>query len=304
MTAHKSVWVSLAIFLSVISQGGVAVLAAKPSQGQIKLNRDGGSWTRTECINSATECDMSCMEEFSVVSDGATMTWTPTSREACGVKCPVMKATVTDEESAVLEGYALTKHSSSEILINGECYRFYDIMSGSVLSATIKKEEKDEVDLGLILGLTFSILFLCIGGAAGALYFFYFRKKGGDGEMPKVTDIEMHSDSHGMATNPIFAMENTGLPLVHAAPAHVVSASTTPKATSSPGAAPGKKIADMSVEDVCAFVDSIGLPRQLFVENGVDGDMLLDLSDEELQGELKLKPLQIKKLKTKMAERL
>lgn len=57
---------------------------------------------------------------------------------------------------------------------------------------------------------------------------------------------------------------------------------------------------DWTVDEVCQFLDSLSLGHTApaFKDNGVDGDDLLNLTDTEMQQDLNLTPLQIKKIRT------
>ena len=62
-------------------------------------------------------------------------------------------------------------------------------------------------------------------------------------------------------------------------------------------------IAQWSVEEVCAFVDSLEMPPSVlhnFRENAVDGDMLVGLSDGDLQEEIGMLKLQARKLRREL----
>ena len=65
------------------------------------------------------------------------------------------------------------------------------------------------------------------------------------------------------------------------------------------GLAPDSKLADRwSVSDVLSYLQSLGLGHvgPAFQENGVDGQMLCELSEVDLVQNLGLKPLQAKKV--------
>lgn len=58
-----------------------------------------------------------------------------------------------------------------------------------------------------------------------------------------------------------------------------------------------------TVEDVCTFVGGLSMPDGViksFRENAVDGDMLLGLSDSDIQEELGMLKLQVRKLRREL----
>ena len=60
-----------------------------------------------------------------------------------------------------------------------------------------------------------------------------------------------------------------------------------------------------SVEDVCAFIQGLEMPAAVvsaFRENAVDGDMLLSLSDADIEEELGMLKLQIRKLRRELGK--
>lgn len=58
-----------------------------------------------------------------------------------------------------------------------------------------------------------------------------------------------------------------------------------------------KPLVDFSVQEVCTAVETLELDSSQFRANAVDGQSLIELTDKEMKSELKLRPLQIKKLK-------
>ena len=60
---------------------------------------------------------------------------------------------------------------------------------------------------------------------------------------------------------------------------------------------PSKPLRQFSVGEVCKFVSQLEIQADLFLENSVGGEELLELSDTDMQNELGLRPLQIKKLR-------
>ena len=54
------------------------------------------------------------------------------------------------------------------------------------------------------------------------------------------------------------------------------------------------------MDEVCAFVERLDISSELFKANSVSGEDLYHLGDGDLKTELKLKPLQIRKLKRHM----
>ena len=65
-----------------------------------------------------------------------------------------------------------------------------------------------------------------------------------------------------------------------------------------------KPLRKFSVGDVCSFVEGLEIPSKLFKVNSVDGEDLIQLSDEDMQKELKLKTLQIRKIKRNIKSKL
>ncbi len=65
-----------------------------------------------------------------------------------------------------------------------------------------------------------------------------------------------------------------------------------------------KPLNRFSVEEVCSFVSGMELDAQPFRENSVAGEDLLELTEEDLRGELGLKPLQVRKLQKKIRHKL
>ena len=64
-------------------------------------------------------------------------------------------------------------------------------------------------------------------------------------------------------------------------------------------------IATWSAHDVGGFCKAIGLSAEIYkeiVDNLVDGKMLAEITDEELISEIKMKPLQIKRLRRELKE--
>ena len=60
-----------------------------------------------------------------------------------------------------------------------------------------------------------------------------------------------------------------------------------------------------SAHDVGGFCKAIGLSAEIYkeiVDNLVDGKMLAEITDEELISEIKMKPLQIKRLRRELKE--
>ena len=58
-----------------------------------------------------------------------------------------------------------------------------------------------------------------------------------------------------------------------------------------------KPLREFTVEEVCQAIKNLELDSSHFKENTVDGQSLIELTDTEMKKELKLRPLQIKKLK-------
>jgi len=71
------------------------------------------------------------------------------------------------------------------------------------------------------------------------------------------------------------------------------------KVTSSPT---NKHLSDYDIDEICAFVEGLGLKSQPFRENAVEGKDLLDFSDEDITNYLEVQPLGLKKLREKMKE--
>ena len=67
---------------------------------------------------------------------------------------------------------------------------------------------------------------------------------------------------------------------------------------------PCKPLRQFSVGEVCKFVSQLEIQADLFLENSVGGEELLELSDTDMQNELGLRPLQIKKLRKHIKFRL
>lgn len=65
-----------------------------------------------------------------------------------------------------------------------------------------------------------------------------------------------------------------------------------------------KPLKSYSVEEVCAFISELELDPSPFRENAVAGEDLLELTDDDMKTELGLKPLQIRKLRRKMKDRV
>jgi hypothetical protein len=63
-----------------------------------------------------------------------------------------------------------------------------------------------------------------------------------------------------------------------------------------------KPLKNFTVDEVCAFVEGLDISSELFKENSVSGEDLYHLGDEDLKTELKLKPLQIRKLRRHMGQ--
>jgi len=65
---------------------------------------------------------------------------------------------------------------------------------------------------------------------------------------------------------------------------------------------PGKDPKSYDVDEVCLFLNAIGLSSKAdaFRDNAVDGDMLVSLTDEDLKGELGLSTLQARKVQQKL----
>lgn len=61
-----------------------------------------------------------------------------------------------------------------------------------------------------------------------------------------------------------------------------------------------KPLSCYTVSEVCQFVESLEISPHHFRENSIAGDDLLSLTDEDLRTELKLQPLQIRKLRKHM----
>ena len=82
-------------------------------------------------------------------------------------------------------------------------------------------------------------------------------------------------------------------------------------ATTGPGTGTPTEVAPVgtptawSVEDVCAFIQGLEMPAAVvsaFRENAVDGDMLLSLSDADIEEELGMLKLQIRKLRRELGK--
>ena len=67
---------------------------------------------------------------------------------------------------------------------------------------------------------------------------------------------------------------------------------------------PSKPLRQCSVGEVCKFVSQLEIQTDPFLENSVGGEELLELSDTDMQNELGLRPLQIKKLRKHIKSRL
>ena len=67
---------------------------------------------------------------------------------------------------------------------------------------------------------------------------------------------------------------------------------------------PSKPLRQCSVGEVCKFVSQLEIQVDPFLENSVGGEELLELSDTDMQNELGLRPLQIKKLRKHIKSRL
>ena len=61
-----------------------------------------------------------------------------------------------------------------------------------------------------------------------------------------------------------------------------------------------KPLKSFTVDEVCAFVEKLDISSELFKANSVSGEDLYHLGDGDLKSELKLKPLQIRKLRRHM----
>jgi pyruvate/2-oxoglutarate dehydrogenase complex dihydrolipoamide acyltransferase (E2) component len=63
-----------------------------------------------------------------------------------------------------------------------------------------------------------------------------------------------------------------------------------------------KKPSEYTVDEVCTFLNAIGLGSKIgaFQENAIDGGMLVSLTDEDLQNDLGLSSLQARKFLQKM----
>ena len=61
-----------------------------------------------------------------------------------------------------------------------------------------------------------------------------------------------------------------------------------------------KLLKNFTVDEVCAFMESLGISSEPFKANSVSGEDLAHLTDEDFKTELRLKPLQIKKLRRHM----
>lgn len=61
-----------------------------------------------------------------------------------------------------------------------------------------------------------------------------------------------------------------------------------------------KPLKNFTVDEVCAFVEGLEISSQLFKANSISGEDLFHLSDKDFKTELKLKPLQIRKLRRHM----
>jgi len=64
-----------------------------------------------------------------------------------------------------------------------------------------------------------------------------------------------------------------------------------------PTKAPSKHLKQFSVTEVCEFISQLEIQPDIFRQNSVSGEELLELSDADLQKELGLRPLQIRKLR-------
>lgn len=61
-----------------------------------------------------------------------------------------------------------------------------------------------------------------------------------------------------------------------------------------------KLLKDFTVDEVCAFMESLGISSKPFKANSISGEDLAHLTDEDFKTELRLKPLQIKKVRRHM----
>ena len=61
-----------------------------------------------------------------------------------------------------------------------------------------------------------------------------------------------------------------------------------------------KQLRNFTVDEVCTFLEGLEISSKLFKANSVNGEDLFHLSDEDFKIELKLKPLQIRKLRRHM----
>ena len=61
-----------------------------------------------------------------------------------------------------------------------------------------------------------------------------------------------------------------------------------------------KPLESYTVDQVCAFVERLEIPSELFKANSVTGEDMVHLTDKDFKTELKLKPLQIRKLRRHM----
>ena len=72
-----------------------------------------------------------------------------------------------------------------------------------------------------------------------------------------------------------------------------------------PGNFKGKPVRDWTVDEVCCLFRECKFDHAIpgIKENGIDGKTLLDLADDEFSCELKLKPLQIKRIRKEISAR-
>ena len=61
-----------------------------------------------------------------------------------------------------------------------------------------------------------------------------------------------------------------------------------------------KSLKSFTVDEVCAFVESLEIPSERFKANSVSGEDLIHLTDKDFKTELKMKPLQIRKIRRHM----
>jgi len=89
--------------------------------------------------------------------------------------------------------------------------------------------------------------------------------------------------------------------LGNASPETIVESAVAP-ASASAVPAPGGPVSAWKVDDVVRFLEDLQLGHvaKKFVEDAVDGAMLLNLSDEDLVSELGLSKLQAKKVKQRL----